>query len=107
LNAESHSIEGQVADWVGQAFDAYAERCESTLLQVFNRCGSEAVEFRAWLYEVSPCGDLPARADTIHTEPLYTVGTYLGLDEEALDTPQILEKYEALESSAGWGTQAH
>jgi len=99
-------MEGQVASWVGQAFDAYADRCETTLLQVFNRSGSEAVELRAWLYGVSPQDDLVARADTMHDEPLYTVGMYLGSEPEALDTPQILKTYEALEASQGWSAVA-
>ncbi len=103
---ETQSIEGQAASWVGQAFDTYADRCETTLLHVFNRSGSEAVELRAWLYGASPQEDLVARADTMHDAPLYTVGTYLGLEPEALDTPQLLKSYEALEASQGWSAVA-
>jgi hypothetical protein len=80
LTAELQSIDDQVAAWVGQAFDAYADRCETTLVKVFNRSGSDAVDLRAWLYEASPWGDPVGRADTMHDEPLYTVGMYLGLN---------------------------
>jgi hypothetical protein len=106
LTAGLQSIDDQVAAWVGQAFDAYADRCETTLVKVFKRSGSDAVDLRAWLYEASPWGDPVGRADTMHDEPFYTVGMYLGLEPDALDTPQILQAYEVLEASQGWSAVA-
>jgi hypothetical protein len=62
---------------VDAAFKEFVDRCEKTLLEVFGKIGSDGVDFRAWLYEVSET--TAQRVEMLHSEPLYVAADYLGV----------------------------
>jgi hypothetical protein len=87
---------------VKQAFDDYATRCERTLIEIFERPGSDAVDMRGWMYDSAPDTDIEAMADMMHIEPLHLVAEFLGIDESS-DAFQVRVKdYSDLAEREGW-----
>jgi hypothetical protein len=89
------------SEWaVRQAFGDYLTRCEHTMAQVFGRGGSEAVELRGWLFESAASS--ASMVDLMHTEPLYTVAEFLGVDEHTPAFDERVAKYQQLAVHHGW-----
>jgi hypothetical protein len=85
---------------VKQAFDDFAMRCERTLIEVFERTGSDAVDMRGWMYNAAPT--IEAMADMMHVEPLHLVAEFLGIDENNDAFQMRVKAYDDLANRAGW-----
>jgi hypothetical protein len=55
---------------------------------------------RAWLYNST--ATVPAKVDTIHTEPLHLVAMFLGIDETTKDFARKIGVYSKWASTRGW-----
>lgn len=90
-------------EWlVRRAFNEHVNKCEVVMLEIFNRSTSEAVEMRSWLYDSA--SSAAAMADFVHTEPLYLVAEYLGIDtqEASAEAEKKAEDYKRLATDRGW-----
>jgi S-adenosylhomocysteine hydrolase len=63
---------------VNKAFDEFANRCETTLVHIFKKSGSEGVDYKAWLYQVAE--ELDQKVAMLHLEPLNVTADYLGVE---------------------------
>jgi len=95
------SVTDRHEEWaVRLAFQDYVQRCARTMDQIFGLAGNDEVDLRSWLYDsVHTSTDM---ADTIHTEPLYIVAEFLGLDQKTSDFDAKTEEYKNLASVEGW-----
>jgi hypothetical protein len=81
---------------VVKAFDEFANRCEMTLVQIFQKPNSDGVDYKAWLYEVAETMD--QKVTMLHLEPLYVTADYLGVE-----IPEPVENaYLALSDKYQW-----
>ena len=95
---------GLPSEWVRLKFDDYVNRCDLTMDRVFSQNGSISVELRAWLYETSV--DDVSMLDTMHTEPLYTVAMFLGIEPYSEIPAEKEARYQHLVKTVEWTKQA-
>jgi hypothetical protein len=85
---------------VNKSFDEFASRCETTLLEIFNKSGSDGVDYKAWLYQVAETID--QKVAMLHQEPLYITADYLAIDMADPQSRSIETAYLGLSASRKW-----